>query len=191
MNSFKDNITDPDFWLRLLYTLLFAVAWQVVELLLAVILVVQILFRLFTGKPHADLAGLGNSLSQYAWQMGRYVTGASDLKPWPFIEWPAADAEWQPRPAEGPVTVDPAAAPSAPVPPASAVAPVPPAAVADPTVSASPSPEARADEVIAVEPDAPVLHPADEVGQPEPPTVRPIDDDVLDVDANPDGRPTP
>ena len=30
MNTFKDNITDPDFWLRLLYTLLFAVAWQVV-----------------------------------------------------------------------------------------------------------------------------------------------------------------
>lgn len=109
MNTFKDNITDPDFWLRLLYTLLFALVWQVVELLLAVILVLQIGFRLFSGQPHAGLAGLGNSLSQYAWQMGRYVTGASEVKPWPFLDWPAADAEWQPRPPAGPVTVDPEA----------------------------------------------------------------------------------
>lgn len=103
MSTFKENITDPDFWLRLLYTILFALAWQVVELLLAVILVLQIGFRLFTGQPHAGLAGLGNSLSQYAWQMGRYVSGASDLKPWPFLEWPEADAEWQPSPPMEPV----------------------------------------------------------------------------------------
>lgn len=173
MNSFKDNITDPDIWLRVLYTLLFALAWQVVELLLAGILVVQLVFRLFTGQPQADLAGLGNSLSQYAWQMGRYVAGASDVKPWPFIEWPAADAEWQPRPAEGPVTVDPAAAPVAPVPPASAVAAGHSATVAD------------------VEPDAPILHPADAVDQPEPPTVQPIDDETPGLDVDPDGRPSP
>lgn len=172
MNSFKDNITDPDFWLRLLYTLLFAAAWQVVELLLAVILVVQLIFRLFTGKPQADLAGLGNSLSQYAWQMGRYVTGACDLKPWPFIEWPAAGAEWQPRPADGPVTVEPAAAPVAPVPPVPAAAPVQPGVVD------------------RIEPDAPVLHPADTVHQPEPPTVQPMDDDGPGVDDHQDGRPT-
>src|SRR5690554_35120 len=95
MNRFTDNLTDPDFWLRLVYTLLFALAWQVVELLLAVILVLQIGFRLFSGRANPELAGFGNSLSQYAWQMGRYVTGASEVKPWPFLEWPAADAEWR------------------------------------------------------------------------------------------------
>ena len=117
MNTFKDNITDPDFWLRLLYTLLFALAWQVVELLLGVILVLQIGFRLFSGQPHAGLAGLGNSLSQYAWQMGRYVSGASDVKPWPFLDWPAADAEWQPSPSSESVVPDAPAAPVQPEPP--------------------------------------------------------------------------
>lgn len=114
MNRFTDNLTDPDFWLRLVYTLLFALAWQVVELLLAVILVLQIGFRLFSGRANPELAGFGNSLSQYAWQMGRYVTGASEVKPWPFLEWPAADAEWQPRPPAGPVTVEPVAPATAP-----------------------------------------------------------------------------
>ena len=147
MNAFKDNITDPDFWLRLLYTLLFAVAWQVVELLLGVILVVQILFRLFSGKPQAELAGLGNSLSQYAWQMGRYVAGASDLKPWPFIEWPAADAQWQPRPADAPV-VEPIVEPV--VAPAPATAPQAP-------VEATPSKLEDALEIDPVEPEPPTL----------------------------------
>ncbi|PRB82122.1 DUF4389 domain-containing protein [Pseudomonas sp. MYb185] len=170
MNAFKDNITSADFWLRLVYTLLFALAWQVVEFLLAVILVLQIGFRLFTGQPHARLAGLGNSLSQYAWQMGRYVTGASEVKPWPFIEWPAEDAEWQPKPAEGPVTVDPH---TTPVPP---VTPVPPATSA-PLVDPA-QPAVVADVPPATEPEPPTAAlPADEP-QPEPPIVQPsaIDD---------------
>ncbi|MFA5679140.1 MAG: DUF4389 domain-containing protein [Pseudomonas sp.] len=182
MNTFKDNITDPDFWLRLLYTLLFALAWQVIELLLAVILVLQIVFRLFSGKPHADLAGLGNSLSQYAWQIGRYVTGASEVKPWPFLEWPAADAEWQPRPASDPVTVDPqTSTPAAAAPPVSPVAPVPPAG----------TPRAEADipaeTLPIVEPDAPVVDPA--VDQSEPPLVQPVDE--LDGDQAAEDKPTP
>ncbi len=185
MNAFKDNITDPEFWLRLLYTLLFAVAWQVVELLLGVILVVQILFRLFTGKPQADLAGLGNSLSQYAWQMGRYVTGASDLKPWPFIEWPAADAEWQPRPAEGPVVVDPAVspamepvAPTAPVAPEPAAAPVAPVVAAEPGAAPAQSPATGPVDALEIEPV-----------QPEPPTLQTLADDVNDVPGTPDDGP--
>lgn len=128
MNAFKDNITDPDFWLRVLYTLLFALAWQIIELVLGLLLVLQIGFRLFTGQPHTELAGLGNSLSQYAWQIGRYVTGSSEVKPWPFIEWPAADAEWQPRSPDGPVTVAPASTitPAAVQPAAPEVQPEPP-----------------------------------------------------------------
>ena len=180
MNTFKDNITDPAFWLRLLYTLLFAVVWQVVELLLGVILVVQILFRLFTGKPQAELAGLGNSLSQYAWQMGRYVTGASDLKPWPFIEWPAADAEWQRRPAEEPVVVDPVA-PVTPVPPTSAEAPVEPEVSAP--VAPAQSPAVDVEEVLDITPAAP-----------EPPTLEPMTDETDEADetgAAADDRPRP
>ena len=179
MSTFKDNITDPDFWLRVLYTLLFAFAWWVITLLLAVILVLQIGFRLFTGQPQTELAGLGNSLSQYAWQMGRYVTGASEVKPWPFLEWPAADAEWQPRAPQGPVSVEPdSAATPAPVQPVTSAAPaVPPH-----------SPVVAPEEVAEVEPDAPILHPAEDLAQPEPPTVQPMPEDAPEADTHPDGR---
>lgn len=150
MSAFKDNITDPDFWLRVLYTLLFAFAWWVVTLLLAIILVLQVGFRLFTGAPQSELAGLGNSLSQYAWQMGRYAAGTSDVKPWPFIEWPAADAEWQLR-----------------LPRSSAM---------------------EAESVAEAEPAAPIVHPADDLAQPEPPTVQPIPEDVPQADTQPGDR---
>lgn len=181
MNTFKTTITDPDFWLRLLYTVLFALAWQVVELLLAVILVLQIGFRLFTGQPHADLAGLGNSLSQYAWQIGRYLSGASEIKPWPFLEWPAADAQWQPAVPEEPVAVNPEQ-----VSPAAAAAPVQPVVKPAPVVQ-DPLAEKPIDDAVppTVEPDAPVLHPAAS----EPPIVEP--DTGLDATDDPGSKPTP
>ncbi|WP_285275025.1 DUF4389 domain-containing protein [Halopseudomonas bauzanensis] len=185
MNAFKENITSADFWLRLIYTLLFAVAWQVVEVLLAAILVLQIVFRLFTGEPNGQLAGFGNSLSQYAWQMGRYVTGAAEEKPWPFMEWPDENAEWQPRPPQEPVTVDPAYA--APVPPAAPVVPDTHAPVAD--VTPPPPVVEPVEPVVEAAPEAPTVTPAepvvsDEVIVPEPPVLRP-EDEIDDTDATP------
>ncbi|MBL4833102.1 MAG: DUF4389 domain-containing protein [Pseudomonas sp.] len=96
MDAFKQTVTSPDFWLRLLYTLLLAVAWQITELLLIAVTLLQLGFKLFTGEARERLTALGNSLSQYAWQIGRYVTFASEQKPWPFMEWPDGAAQWQP-----------------------------------------------------------------------------------------------
>lgn len=175
MNAFKENITSADFWLRLVYTLLFALAWQVVEILLAAILVLQLVIRLFTGEPNTQLAGFGNSLSQYAWQMGRYVSGAAEEKPWPFMEWPAEDAQWQPKPAAGPVTVDPVSA-SAPVPPV--VSPSESDVVEQPVV-----PDA-VDPVVDVEAEAELSAPAEratDITEPEPPILQPSDIDDPDV----------
>lgn len=96
MDAFKRTVTSADFWLRVIYTLLLALAWQVTELLLIAVTLLQLAFRLFTGEPKARLTGFGNSLSQYAWQIGRYVTFASEQKPWPFMEWPDPEARWEP-----------------------------------------------------------------------------------------------
>lgn len=91
----KTGLASVDFWLRLLYILLFALAWQVTELFLIAVAVLQIACRALNGEADSRLAGFGNSLSQYAWQIGRFVTGVTDQKPWPFMEWPRADARWE------------------------------------------------------------------------------------------------
>lgn len=94
MNAFLSNLCSADFWLRLLYVVFFALAWQVAEVALAVLTLIQIAYRLFRGEPDADCARWGSSLSQYVWQSGRYLTGGSEQKPWPFSEWPSGDARW-------------------------------------------------------------------------------------------------
>ncbi len=91
----KAGIASVDFWLRLLFILLFALAWQVTELFLIAVAVLQLACRALNGDADPRLAGFGNSLSQYAWQIGRFATGATDQKPWPFMEWPRADAHWE------------------------------------------------------------------------------------------------
>tara|TARA_R110001599_G_scaffold37303_2_gene115973 strand:- start:737 stop:1051 length:315 start_codon:yes stop_codon:yes gene_type:complete len=88
MSKLNQSMGSADFWLRLLYTLLLALAWQVTELLLIVVVILQIGFRVVTAKADPRLAEFGGSLSAYAAQIGRYVTGASEQKPWPFMEWP-------------------------------------------------------------------------------------------------------
>lgn len=81
--------------LRILWMLLFLVIWQLAVLLLAGVVLVQLGYRLIYGAPNAGLMNLGDSLSQYLAQIGRFGTFHSDQKPWPFADWPA------PRKAEG------------------------------------------------------------------------------------------
>lgn len=78
--------------LRVIWMLLFTLVWQLAELLLGVVVLVQLGYRLFYGAPSASLLGFGDSLCQYLAQIGRFGTFNSDEKPWPFADWPAPRA---------------------------------------------------------------------------------------------------
>lgn len=81
--------------LRLVWMLLFLFVWQLAELLLAGVVLLQLVYRLIYGAPNAGLLSFGDSLSQYLAQIGRFGTFNTETKPWPFADWPAA------RPAQG------------------------------------------------------------------------------------------
>lgn len=93
--------------LRILWMVVFLVIWQLAELVLAGVVLVQLGYRLFYGAPSASLMNFGDSLSQFLAQIGRFGTFHSDQKPWPFADWPT------PRLPEGetPHSVPPAAHP--------------------------------------------------------------------------------
>ncbi|HLD64418.1 MAG TPA: DUF4389 domain-containing protein, partial [Pseudomonas sp.] len=78
--------------LRVIWMLLFTLVWQLAELLLGVVVLVQLGYRLFYGAPSASLLGFGDSLCQYLAQIGRFGTFNSDEKPWPFADWPTPRA---------------------------------------------------------------------------------------------------
>ena len=87
LRSGNPNLLEP-LWIRVLLVIL-------ALLLLGLVVLLQIAYRLFYGAPSAGLLGLGDSLSQYLQQIGRFGTFNSDSKPWPFADWPL------PRAAEG------------------------------------------------------------------------------------------
>nr|WP_298138016.1 DUF4389 domain-containing protein [uncultured Pseudomonas sp.] len=93
--------------LRILWMVVFLVAWQLAELLLGAVVLLQLGYRLFYGAPNGGLLEFGDSLSQYLAQIGRFGTFNTEEKPWPFTDWPVAQAPQ----GEAPHSVPPAAHP--------------------------------------------------------------------------------
>lgn len=78
----------PDIGIRVLYMILFAVVFWLLCWALVVTAVGQLILRLATGQPAAELTRFGAGLGAYARQVIEFLTFASDVVPWPFAPWP-------------------------------------------------------------------------------------------------------
>lgn len=89
--TLKSNLTSGEHWLRLLYMLLFAVVLYVAAIVVGLVIVVQFLFALISGKANDNLKQFGGSLSRYIFQVLRFMTYNREEKPFPFSDWPESD----------------------------------------------------------------------------------------------------
>lgn len=94
MSTSQHNSDRESLVLRAIWMLVFFFVWQVAELALLVVVVAQLVLRAVKGRANENLQGLGDSLSQYVAQIGRFGTFNTDRKPWPMSDWPS------PRPAD-------------------------------------------------------------------------------------------
>jgi hypothetical protein len=78
-------------WRRGLIMLLFAIAFSIGQVVLNAVTVVQFLWLLFAGVPNRFLRGFGASLSAWLAAVARFMTCASEEKPFPWQPWPNAD----------------------------------------------------------------------------------------------------
>ncbi|KJK05482.1 MULTISPECIES: DUF4389 domain-containing protein [Pseudomonas] len=92
MNQSPNQAQRESIILRVLWMLIFLVVWQLAELLLGGLVLVQLIYRLIYGAPSAGLMNFGDSLSQFLAQIGRFGCFHSDQKPWPFADWPTPRA---------------------------------------------------------------------------------------------------
>jgi hypothetical protein len=76
-------------WKRGLFMLLLAIAFGIGQVVLNTVAVLQFLWLLFTGEPNRFLQGFGRSLAAWLGDTGRFMTCASDEKPFPWQPWPA------------------------------------------------------------------------------------------------------
>lgn len=89
-DTLKNRVSDPYVVRRAGYMLLFIILFgAVVEGLLAAVILVQFIHLLLTGKRNRPLLWLGRLLSEYTYGVLRYLTFATDDKPFPFGEWPS------------------------------------------------------------------------------------------------------
>ena len=74
--------------MRLVYMILFVVIFNIAALVIAVVVVVQFLTKLFTAKVNTQLKALGQSLAAYVYEIIAYLTFHTDAAPYPFSPWP-------------------------------------------------------------------------------------------------------
>ncbi len=84
----KDNLTIRNTWMRVVYMILFAVIFNIVEFVIAVVAIVQFLSTLFTGKVNQQLQALGQGVGAYVNEITQFLTYHTDDKPYPFAPWP-------------------------------------------------------------------------------------------------------
>ncbi len=87
----KDNLRKRQTWLRGLYMLLFIVIFHIAEFLVGAVVLLQFLFTLVTGETNARLLRFGQSLSEYVYQILRFLSFNTEDMPYPFSDWPTSD----------------------------------------------------------------------------------------------------
>lgn len=103
----KTPLTEPSTWKRIAYMALFVVTFNVAEIVLAFVVGLQVLFKLFTGKPLDTMAGLGGEIGEYLRQVVGFLTFASEDMPYPISPWPSAPGKSSGQNAgDGPQTIN-------------------------------------------------------------------------------------
>jgi len=86
--EFKERVTAKPTWTRGLYILLFIVIYNIAEIVVYAVVILQFLFTLFGGDRNTQLQTLGKNLSTFIYQVFMYITYNSDERPYPFAPWP-------------------------------------------------------------------------------------------------------
>ncbi|MSR12003.1 MAG: DUF4389 domain-containing protein [Gammaproteobacteria bacterium] len=94
MDQIVDNLKQSSSWIRVLFMLGYAILlYVIVAPVIIVLMIVQALFVLITGTYNSNLKYLGAALAQYVQQIFLFISYNSELKPFPFADFPGFDAE--------------------------------------------------------------------------------------------------
>ena len=91
LDNIIDNLKQPSVWVRIILMVAFAVVLYTVFLVLLVLMIAQMLFVIITGESNANLRSLGVALSVYIFQIVQFMSYVTDVKPFPFSDFPKAE----------------------------------------------------------------------------------------------------
>lgn len=92
--AFEDHVKSRTTWLRFLFMIVFIFLYFLSRLVVITVVALQFLWVLFTGETNDRLRSFGQSLATYTFQIIRYLTYNTDVRPFPFDEdWPPGNAD--------------------------------------------------------------------------------------------------
>lgn len=92
-NSLEQNVKSKATWLRLFFMLVFAALYFVTRMVLLAVVIMQFFWLLFNGVINEPLRALGQSLATYTYQIVRFLTFNTNVRPCPFdMPWPPSAA---------------------------------------------------------------------------------------------------
>ena len=97
----KENVKNPDVWLRGLFILIFCIILFIAVNLVYLLVFFQFFSKLISGELNRQLADFNGGLLRYVSLILGYITFQADEKPFPFSPWPeqaAAETAPAPRP---------------------------------------------------------------------------------------------
>jgi len=87
----REHLVNGGIWMRGLHMLLMAVAYNVVEAMIALIAVFQFFCALLTGRVNEPLLKFAKNGSIYIQEVLEFLTFNSEIRPFPFTSWPDED----------------------------------------------------------------------------------------------------
>ena len=91
LDNIIDNLKQSSVWVRIILMVAFAVVLYPVFLVLLVLMIALMLFVIITGESNANLRSLGAALSTYIFQIVQFMSYVTDVKPFPFSDFPKAE----------------------------------------------------------------------------------------------------
>ena len=82
----EPEVYSSGIWMRALHMIIFMVLFGVAETLLFFMAIFQFLWMLFTKKRNPSIAQFGDMVSEWLRDVGRFQTGATDDKPFPWSD---------------------------------------------------------------------------------------------------------
>jgi hypothetical protein len=83
----KRRLLDQDTWIRFAFMAFFVFVYSVVEIVIAVVVLLQFGSHLITGTDNPILRAVGGGLGKFVYQMVLFLTYNTDKKPFPFGNW--------------------------------------------------------------------------------------------------------
>lgn len=84
----RQSVMSTSTWTRGLFMILFALIYQMAELVIILTCIFQFVAKLITGQPNERLLVFSEEVSEFILQILQFETFNTEYKPFPFNPWP-------------------------------------------------------------------------------------------------------